>query len=69
MTRNGRLVTTLPPEKRHSPVQHSPITDAAIHVNWNRDLFVAMGEDTRRRRLEHAPPVQAAGPLHLAGRG
>jgi cytochrome c-type biogenesis protein CcmF len=45
VSRDGRLVTTLHPQKRTYRVQTMPMTEAGIHVNWKRDLFVAMGED------------------------
>jgi cytochrome c-type biogenesis protein CcmF len=44
VTRDGRPVTTLRPQKRHFWVQQSDNSHAAISVNWARDLFVAMGD-------------------------
>ena len=49
-------------------VQHTDNSQAAISVNWARDLFVAMGNPLGDECLEHAHPVQAVGALHLAGR-
>jgi cytochrome c-type biogenesis protein CcmF len=43
VTRGGKLVTILKPEKRHFWVQQTDNSQAAISVNWSRDLFVAMG--------------------------
>ncbi len=43
VTRGGKLVTTLEPQKRHFWVQQTDNSQAAISVNWARDLFVAMG--------------------------
>jgi cytochrome c-type biogenesis protein CcmF len=43
VTRDGKLVTTLEPQKRHFWVQQTDNSQAAISVNWARDLFVAMG--------------------------
>ncbi len=43
VTRGGKLVTTLEPQKRHFWVQQTDNSQAAISVNWSRDLFVAMG--------------------------
>ena len=44
VTRNGEEVTVLRPQKRVYRVQRSPMTEAGIHGQWNRDLFVALGE-------------------------
>ena len=44
VTRDGRPVTTLRPQKRHFWVQQTDNSHAAISVNWARDLFVAMGD-------------------------
>ena len=44
VTRDGRPVTTLRPQKRHFWVQQTDNSQAAISVNWARDLFVAMGD-------------------------
>jgi cytochrome c-type biogenesis protein CcmF len=43
VTRGGKAVTVLKPEKRHFWVQQTDNSQAAISVNWSRDLFVAMG--------------------------
>jgi cytochrome c-type biogenesis protein CcmF len=45
ITRDGKEVATLHPQKRVYRVQKSPMTESGIEVDWNRDLFVAMGED------------------------
>jgi len=45
ITRDGREVATLNPQKRVYRVQKSPMTESGIEVDWNRDLFVAMGDD------------------------
>ncbi len=42
--RNGRLITTLTPEKRTYRVQRMPMTEAAIDPGVFRDLYVALGE-------------------------
>ena len=44
ITRNGRAVTTLYPEKRVYRVQQSPMTEAAIAPSLAGDLYVSMGE-------------------------
>jgi cytochrome c-type biogenesis protein CcmF len=41
---DGRLVTTLFPEKRVYPVAGMPTTEAAIHYRWDRDLYLALGD-------------------------
>jgi cytochrome c-type biogenesis protein CcmF len=43
VTRGGKPVATLKPQKRHFWVQQTDNSQAAISVNWARDLFVAMG--------------------------
>ncbi|MFK8016588.1 MAG: heme lyase CcmF/NrfE family subunit [Gammaproteobacteria bacterium] len=43
VTRNGKTVATLLPEKRRYRVQTSPMTEAAIDAGLTRDLFIAMG--------------------------
>ena len=45
VTRDGREVATLHPQKRVYRVQRNPMTEAGIEVGWSRDLFVALGED------------------------
>jgi cytochrome c-type biogenesis protein CcmF len=45
VTQNGEPVAVLHPQKRIYRVQRSPMTEAGIEVDWNRDLFVALGED------------------------
>ena len=44
VTRGGKPVTILRPQKRHFWVQQTDNSQAAISVNWARDLFVAMGD-------------------------
>ena len=62
VTRDGRLVTTLHPQKRVYRVQTMPMTESGIHVNWTRDLFVAMGDDLGAgawsMRLQYKPMVR-----------
>ena len=43
--KNGDFLTQLRPQKRTYRVQKSPMTEAGIAAGWNRDLFVALGED------------------------
>jgi cytochrome c-type biogenesis protein CcmF len=60
--RGARLVTVLHPQKRVYRVQQSPMTEAGIEAGWNRDLFVAMGEDLGdgawSLRLQYKPMVR-----------
>ncbi|MBL8305078.1 MAG: heme lyase CcmF/NrfE family subunit [Rubrivivax sp.] len=44
ITRDGRLVDTLNPQKRIYRVQQNPMTEAAVNANLWRDLYVSMGE-------------------------
>lgn len=41
---DGQLIADLYPEKRFYPVQQNTMTEAGIHTNLWRDLFVALGE-------------------------
>ena len=62
VTRDGREVAVLKPQKRNYWVQQSAMTEAAISSGWNRDLFVAMGEDLGQGkwslRLQVRPLIQ-----------
>jgi cytochrome c-type biogenesis protein CcmF len=44
VTRNGRLVSVLQPEKRFYPVQQQTMTEAAIDSGFFGDVYVALGE-------------------------
>jgi cytochrome c-type biogenesis protein CcmF len=44
VTRNGRDVALLHPEKRFYPVQQMPMTEADMDSGFTRDLYVALGE-------------------------
>jgi cytochrome c-type biogenesis protein CcmF len=44
ITREGKQIAVLHPQKRIYRVQTNPMTEAGIEVSWRRDLFVAMGE-------------------------
>ncbi|MEO8225285.1 MAG: heme lyase CcmF/NrfE family subunit, partial [Gammaproteobacteria bacterium] len=44
ITRAGRPVGTVFPEKRTYAVRSSPMTEAGILAGWSRDLFVALGD-------------------------
>jgi cytochrome c-type biogenesis protein CcmF len=62
VTRGGRPVAILKPQKRHFWVQQTDNSQAAISVNWARDLFVAMGnplgEGAWSMRIQYKPLVR-----------
>jgi cytochrome c-type biogenesis protein CcmF len=62
VTRDGKPVAILKPQKRHFRVQQTDNSQAAISVNWARDLFVAMGnplgEDAWSMRIQYKPLVR-----------
>ena len=62
VTRAGFPVAILKPQKRHFWVQQTDNSQAAISVNWSRDLFVAMGnplgEGAWSMRIQYKPLVR-----------
>ena len=62
VTRQGKPVAILKPQKRHFWVQQTDNSQAAISVNWARDLFVAMGnplgENAWSMRIQYKPLVR-----------
>ena len=44
VTRNGKPLMTMHPEKRIYRVQQNPMTEAAIDTGFTRDLYVSLGE-------------------------
>ena len=44
VTQDGKLITTLVPEKRIYPVQAMPTTEAAIHNGFLRDIYLVIGD-------------------------
>jgi cytochrome c-type biogenesis protein CcmF len=62
VSRDGKPVTVLYPQKRRYWVQHSENSQAAISVGWARDLFVAMGnplgENAWSMRIQYKPFVR-----------
>ncbi len=62
VSRAGKEIAVLHPQKRVYRVQRSPMTEAGIEVDWNRDLFVAMGEDlgdgSWSMRVQYKPMVR-----------
>lgn len=61
VSRDGRLVAVLNPEKRLYTVQQQQMTEAAIHTRPTRDLYVSLGDplpgsaDTWIVRIQHKP--------------
>jgi cytochrome c-type biogenesis protein CcmF len=41
---DGKFVASLEPEKRYYPVAQMPTTEAAIHQNYKRDLYLVIGD-------------------------
>ncbi|MGI9223000.1 MAG: heme lyase CcmF/NrfE family subunit [Woeseiaceae bacterium] len=60
--RNGEFVAEVRPQKRQYLVQKSPMTEAGIDAGWNRDLFVALGDqigtDTWSVRVQYKPMIR-----------
>ncbi len=44
VTRDGRPVAHLHPDKRFYPLKQMPTTEAAIHTTWMADLYAVIGE-------------------------
>ena len=44
VTRDGRVISTLTPEKRFYPASQSTMTEASIDAGLTRDLYVSLGE-------------------------
>src|SRR5437667_1408362 len=59
VSRGGRAVTALYPEKRIYTVQNMPMTEAAIDPGFTRDLYVSLGDSVSARawivRVQHKP--------------
>ncbi|MEZ5566416.1 MAG: heme lyase CcmF/NrfE family subunit [Gammaproteobacteria bacterium] len=62
VSRDGRKIRTLYPEKRTYAVQTSPMTEAGIDAGWSRDIFVALGDELGGGawsvRLQYKPLVR-----------
>lgn len=62
ITQNGKLITTINPEKRDYGRDQMPMTEAGIDAGFTRDLFVALGEplgkDAWSFRIYHKPFVR-----------
>ena len=61
VTRNGKPVATLHPEKRNYPAERSSTTEAAIHTTIMSDLYAVLGDADGKggwaTRLYHNPLV------------
>ena len=62
VTRDGRHVVTLTPERRSYPVTRMTTTEAAIHTSFTSDVYIALGDPTENGtkwtvRLYHHPLV------------
>lgn len=62
VTRDGRTIATLTPQRRSYPVTRMTTTEAAIHTTWLSDVYVALGDPTQNGtawtvRLYHHPLV------------
>ncbi len=62
VTHGGKAVATLFPQKRQFWVQRTDNSQAAISINWARDLFVAMGnplgDNAWSMRIQYKPLVR-----------
>jgi len=62
ISRDGKEVSVLHPQKRVYRAQPNPKTEAGIATTWNRDLLVSMGDDlgggTWSVRLQYKPMVR-----------
>jgi cytochrome c-type biogenesis protein CcmF len=60
--RNGDFVGEVRPQKRQYLVQKSPMTEAGIQVQWNKDLFVALGDQLGNGlwsvRIQYKPMIR-----------
>ena len=61
VTRHGRAIATLTPERRFYPVERQQTTEAAIHTTWLADLYAVVGDGDGSGgyavRLYHNPLV------------
>jgi cytochrome c-type biogenesis protein CcmF len=60
--RDGDFVGEVRPQKRQYLVQKNLMTEAGIHVSWNKDLFIALGDrigdDTWSVRIQYKPMIR-----------
>jgi cytochrome c-type biogenesis protein CcmF len=59
ITKNGKAVTVMHPERRVYKVQNNPMTEAAIDTGFARDLYVSLGDPLGANawlvRVQHKP--------------
>jgi cytochrome c-type biogenesis protein CcmF len=62
VTRAGKPVAILYPEKRLYRVQQSPMTEADIDDSWSRHLFIALGDQLGQNawsvRIQYKPLIR-----------
>ena len=60
--KNGEFVGEVRPQKRQYLVQKNWMTEAGIHAAWNKDLFIALGDqlgnDTWSVRIQYKPMIR-----------
>jgi cytochrome c-type biogenesis protein CcmF len=60
--RDGEFVAEVRPQKRQYLVQKNWMTEAGIQVHWNKDLFIALGDqlgnDTWSVRIQYKPMIR-----------
>jgi cytochrome c-type biogenesis protein CcmF len=60
--KDGDFVGEVHPQKRRYLVQQSPMTEAGIEVHWNKDLFIALGDQLSRDswsvRIQYKPMIR-----------
>jgi len=60
--RDGDFIAEIRPQKRQYLVQKSWMTEAGIQVNWNKDLFIALGDqlgnNTWSVRIQYKPMIR-----------
>ena len=59
---NGEFIADVRPQKRQYLVQRNWMTEAGIHPAWNKDLFVALGDqlgnDAWSVRIQYKPMIR-----------
>jgi len=59
--RDGEFIAMVRPQKRQYLVQKNWMTEAGIHPTWNKDLFIALGDqlgnDTWSVRIQYKPMI------------
>jgi len=62
ISKNGKFVAQVRPQKRTYLVQQSPMTEAGIDAHWNRDVFVALGDPLGNNawsvRMQYKPMIR-----------